>query len=66
MVLKGPIPVLDEQYDLSSAEGLSSTAMTVVAGILGVAMMLGIFSAGRSLWNSLSQSSDQLNTVELL
>jgi len=63
MVLKGEIPVLDESYDLSDPSG---TAMTAVSGIVGVAMMFGIFAAGRSVYNRLSRETDAVNQVEVL
>jgi hypothetical protein len=63
MVLKGEIPVLDESYDLSDPSG---TAMTAVSGIVGVAMMFGIFAAGRSVYNRLSQETDAVNQIEVL
>lgn len=63
MVLKGSIPVLDESYDLSDPSG---TAMTAVSGIVGVAMMFGIFAAGRAVYNRLSMETDAVNQIEVL
>lgn len=63
MVLKGEIPVLDESYDLSDPSG---TAMTAVSGIIGVAMMFGIFAAGRAVYNRLSQETDAVTQIEVL
>jgi len=63
MVLKGTIPVLDETYDLTDP---ASTGMTVVTGVLGVAMMLGIFAGGRALWNRLSMQTDAVGQIEVL
>jgi hypothetical protein len=63
MVLEGEIPVLDEEYDLSDPSG---TAMTAVSGIVGVAMMFGIFAAGRAVYNRLSQETDAVNQIEVL
>lgn len=63
MALKGTIPVLDEPYDLMNP---ADTGMTVIQGVLGVTMMLGIFAAGRSLWNRLSQQTDAVGQVEVL
>lgn len=63
MVLSGEIPVLDESYDLSDPTG---TAKTAVSGVVGVAMMFGIFAVGRSLYNRLSQETDAVNQIEVL
>jgi hypothetical protein len=40
--------------------------MTAVSGIVGVAMMFGIFAAGRSVYNRLSQETDAVNQIEVL
>lgn len=63
MVLEGEIPVLDEEYDLSDPSG---TAMTALSGVIGVAMMFGIFAAGRAVYNRLSQETDAVNQIEVL
>jgi hypothetical protein len=63
MVLQGTIPVLDEEYDLSDP---AMTAKTAVSGVVGVAMMFGIFAVGRSLYNRLSQETDAVNQIEVL
>ena len=62
-MFQGTIPVLDSEYDLSDPAGTASTA---ISGVVGVAMMLGIFALGRSLYNTASNQTDALNEVELL
>ena len=62
-MLEGTIPVVGEDYDLSDPAG---TGKTVVTASLGVAMMFGIFAVGRELFNRASQTTDQLNEVEVL
>ena len=65
MVVKGEIPVIDEDYDLSSAGGLVTTGKNVVAAILGVSMLLGIVAAGRALWNRASEEVETVEEVEV-
>lgn len=65
MPVKGDIPVVDEQYDLTSVEGAVNTGQNVVAGAVGVGMAIGIFAAGRAMYNKVQESTDSVQQVEV-
>lgn len=65
MPVKGSIPVIDQDYDLTSADGFMTTGRNVVAGVLGVSMLLGIAAGGRALWNRASEEVPQVDEVEV-
>lgn len=65
MVVKGEIPVLEQDYDLTDASGFMDTGKNVVAGVIGVTMLLGVFAGGRALWNRISSKTSQVDKVEV-
>lgn len=65
MVVKGEIPVIDENYDLTSGDGVMRTGKNAVAAIIGVGMAFGIFAGGRALWNKVANQTDAAQQVEV-
>ena len=56
-------PVIGAELDPSDPSG---TAQSIVLGVLGVTLALGVSAMGRDLYNRLTQTTDQLNEVEVL
>lgn len=57
-------PFVDAKIDTGD---LSGSASSVGKASLGVALSLGVFAAGRHLWNRFAEATpDQIQTVEVL
>lgn len=61
-MLKGTIPVADEDYDLSEPVDTGKAFLGVGVGF---AMLFGAAAVGRSLWNRVSRTTGAVNEVEV-
>jgi len=65
MPVKGQIPVVEQDYDLTSADGAVSTGKGVISGVLGVSMLFAIVATARALYNRASEEVDGVKEVEV-
>ncbi len=65
MPVKGNIPVIDEDYDFTSADGAVSTTRNVLTGVLGISMLFAIVAAARALYNRASEEVDSAQPIEV-
>jgi len=65
MPVKGEIPVIEQDYDLTSADGAVSTGKGVISGVLGISMLFAIVAAARTLYNRASEEVDTVNEIEV-
>ena len=62
-MLKGTIPVADQDYDLGDPAG---TAKTFAGVVIGFIMLFAATSVGQALYNQISNASDSVEEVTLV